>query len=331
MIQSLKVQGLNDRFNYELSEFFEDLNLFTGKIGTGKTTLLKLIWYLTSGNLQRALYEIPFQSVSITTFQFSLSMEQTNPKQFNLDFSFTESEDKGEFDLDLSDVAGVLEQLKELNKSIASTMENSLFFPTFRRMERNLWDDISEYADSSTEVDTASKRIVKALSDLGKELSVDNHKFVAAISTYDLIDLLTGIKARISKKESQFYETLDERWRMLNEIVTEIYDDYSGIKIAENLVLGSITNKASSPIPSTNLSSGEKQLLGFLCYNGFFDVKMIFIDEPELSLHPDWQRLLISLLEYQGTEKQFFIASHSPYIGTQYEDKQFKLDSLMED
>lgn len=343
MIQGLKVIGLNDRFDYEFPMFFEDMNLLTGSIGTGKTTLLKLIWYLTSGNIQRALYEIPFQSVLINTSRFSLSIKQTDSNQFNLIYIFTESKDKVEFDLDLRlNSSEVINQLKEPNESIASTMDSSLFFPTFRRMERNLWKDISGYANSSITVDTASKRIVEALSDLSEELSVGNHKFIAAISTYDLIDLLTGIDARISKDESQVdhgyatlvqpwkllgdYETLAERWKMLNEIVAEIYNNYSGICIAENLILGSDTNKDSDPIPSQNLSSGEKQLLGFLCYNGFFDVKTIFIDEPELSLHPDWQRLLISLLTYQGTEKQFFIASHSPYIGSKYEDKQFMLE-----
>ena len=341
MIQRLEVKGLNGRFDYDF-EFYEDLNLFTGNIGTGKTTLLKLIWYLTSGNLQRALYEIPFQSVLIETSQFSLSMKQTDSNQFNLTYQFTESKDKAEFVLDLRlDSAVVLEQLKEPNESIASTMESSLFFPTFRRMERNLWKDISGYTASSKTVDTISTSLVKALSDLGEELSVGNHKFIAAISTYDLIDLLTGVDARISKDRNQVdhgyttvvqpwtlldeYETLAERWKLLNELVAEVYDGYSGIRIVENLVLGSDTNKVSDPIPSPNLSSGEKQLLGFLCYNGLFGVKTIFIDEPELSLHPDWQRLIISLLEYQGTEKQFFTASHSHHIGVKHRDKEFVL------
>ena len=64
MIEKLTVQKLNGRFNYDFL-FYEDFNIFTGQIGTGKTTLLKLIWYLISGNLHRVISEIPFQSVSI--------------------------------------------------------------------------------------------------------------------------------------------------------------------------------------------------------------------------------------------------------------------------
>lgn len=73
------------------------------------------------------------------------------------------------------------------------------------------------------------------------------------------------------------------------------------------------------------LSAGEKQMLSFLCYNTFSKNKIIFIDEPELSLHPDWQRLLIPTLLKQGGNNQFFIATHSPFIYAKYPDKELVL------
>ena len=83
----------------------------------------------------------------------------------------------------------------------------------------------------------------------------------------------------------------------LDELVKEFSIVIQGVRITKDLVLGkSNISKIADAMPSLNLSSGEKQLLGFLCYNGLFDVKTIFIDEPELSLHPDWQRLLSRLL-----------------------------------
>ena len=78
MIESLSVKGLNHRVDADL-EFNEDLNIITGKNGSGKTTLLKLLWYLISGNLERIVLEIPFQSVSIETNSFSLSLEKDKP------------------------------------------------------------------------------------------------------------------------------------------------------------------------------------------------------------------------------------------------------------
>ena len=44
-------------------------------------------------------------------------------------------------------------------------------------------------------------------------------------------------------------------------------------------------------------------MLSFLCYNAFSENTAIFIDEPELSLHVDWQRLLLPTLLEQGTGK----------------------------
>ena len=81
MIRSLDIKGLNNRLSKEF-EFHEDLNIFTGPNGSCKTTLLKLIWYLISGNFERILYEIPFQSISTETdFIYTLYPD----KEFMLD------------------------------------------------------------------------------------------------------------------------------------------------------------------------------------------------------------------------------------------------------
>jgi len=65
-----------------------------------------------------------------------------------------------------------------------------------------------------------------------------------------------------------------------------------------------------------SLSSGEKQLfiralsLKFLNANNC----MILIDEPELSLHPEWQRKIVHVYEQIGENNQIIIATHSPHI-----------------
>jgi predicted ATPase len=70
----------------------------------------------------------------------------------------------------------------------------------------------------------------------------------------------------------------------------------------------------------SDLSSGEKQViyrLGFILKN-LDTIKngIVLIDEPEISLHPDWQikfkEILLKL--FKGTEIQIIIATHSPYI-----------------
>ena len=63
-------------------------------------------------------------------------------------------------------------------------------------------------------------------------------------------------------------------------------------------------------------SSGERELLNFLL--GIYSFKIIggiiIIDEPELHLHPRWQKLLLKLFKELSilTKNQFIISTHAP-------------------
>jgi predicted ATP-dependent endonuclease of OLD family len=66
-------------------------------------------------------------------------------------------------------------------------------------------------------------------------------------------------------------------------------------------------------------------MLSFICYNAFYRESVVFIDEPELSLHVDWQRQLFTILQNQQSSNQFIIATHSPFIYSKYPDKEISL------
>ena len=134
-------------------------------------------------------------------------------------------------------------------------------------------------------------------------------------------------------------EQLRKPFSVLSELTRKILR-YNAIRIAEKLVLGEttdditfgegsndiVTEEINDAISSDKLSSGEKQMLSYLCYNAFYKDTTIFIDEPELSLHVDWQRRLFPTLLEQRQNNQFFAATHSPFIYTKYPDKEFLLD-----
>ena len=77
-------------------------------------------------------------------------------------------------------------------------------------------------------------------------------------------------------------------------------------------------------VPIESLSSGEKQIV----YRGCFLLKdvnslngaFVFIDEPEISLHPNWQKKILNYYKDIFTDEngvqtsQMFVVTHSPFI-----------------
>jgi len=74
--------------------------------------------------------------------------------------------------------------------------------------------------------------------------------------------------------------------------------------------------KQDSTFRAAAASSGERELLTYLFAIYVLNVRdaLILIDEPELHLHPRWQRTLLSMFESLASEtgNQFVMATHSP-------------------
>lgn len=383
MIQSLKVKGLNNRLSGEF-EFHEDLNIFTGPNGSCKTTLLKLIWYLISGHLQEILIEIPFHTVSIQTDLFDLTMKRVEPDQVTFDYKFDKEEGVCEFVVINAETGRIdqkdVNRVNALENRIARTTKQSLFFPTFRRIEGGFSRVTTDTDDSTMRFLASTPEMLQvSMSRFSDGISINGHKFVASISTEDLSELLTQKYADISEviieRQSQVLENisrempnnpdknkiseipqdtsavldairkvnkereqLSKPFSVLSELARKILR-YNVIRVTgkggRGETTGGITldegkdgitvGETKNAISSDKLSAGEKQMLSFLCYNTFSEGMAIFIDEPELSLHVDWQRRLLPTLLKQGQRNQFFVATHSPFIYTKYPDKEFML------
>ena len=367
MIRKLEVKGLNNRID-DTWEFNEDLNIITGRNGSGKTTLLKLIWYLISGNLGQVISDIPFRSVAIETDSFSLSIIQTENKNVKLECEFANNVNMpGDFEIPLRREDN--ERMQVVGMQTRREM-NSLFFPSFRRIEggfARLSSHIPTVDAAMYEFEQSWRRHAEgvtgalqgAMTQLSTIMSVyDDHKFIASISTHDIGDLLTKEHTDVYKKTNELHvklsediiqrtsetkslndtapilagiqkrveevnkerELLQRPLSMLEERILDILQ-YKGIHVAPQITFG----EAEEAIESDKLSAGEQQMLSFLCYNTFSENAAIFIDEPELSLHVDWQRLLLPTLLEQETGNQFFIATHSPFIYTEYPEKEILL------
>lgn len=373
MIRKLELKGLNTCVDGAW-EFNEDLNIITGRNGSGKTTLLKLIWYLISGNIRQIISDIPLQSVVIETDSFSLSIIQSESGVGKLRCEFAND---GNVDVDFKTPLQTTDhkQIDEINVQIARGM-NSLFFPSFRRIEggfarslRHIPTDDSARRYTRTDdltnrrrdnpVNKLAEMLQEAMSRLSTEMSAsDDHRFIASISTHDIVNLLTEKYTKISEKTDELHTKLSEDitrkisktkpleaatpvlagiQKRVNQVTNErealrkpfvvlrerIHDIFQskGIRVTKRITLG----ESKEVIASDKLSAGEKQMLSFLCYNTFNENTAIFIDEPELSLHVDWQRLLLPTLLEQETKNQFFVATHSPFIYTKFPEKEILL------
>ena len=64
------------------------------------------------------------------------------------------------------------------------------------------------------------------------------------------------------------------------------------------------------------LSSGEKQMLIILLTTLTQDRQpyVLFMDEPEVSLHFDWQKRLISMVRMLNPNAQIILTTHSPAV-----------------
>ncbi|HEV7927493.1 MAG TPA: AAA family ATPase [Verrucomicrobiae bacterium] len=375
MIKRFEIIGLHGKQDFDFNlKFNSDLNIFTGKNGSGKTTVLKFLWYCLSGNVDRIRSEIVFTRATMETDSFNLVIAM-NKESESKDLSFhLEIGGKKILLPDVQPSLGPLnlvqtpqqDQSEHIKRAIGTMNDSSVFFPTFRRIEGGY---ASERRRRGPRGFVGYGALQEALSDFSESLDIGNHHFVASISTLDIVTLLTSKYAEISQHTNQLqqdlskfiidtirvYETKErgstkemklenaqatisqiqieiseiEKKRelllrpfaVLGELVDHIFT-HRGIKVTDAITLG----LATESITSDKLSAGEKQMLSFLCYNAFSSNSCVFIDEPEISLHVDWQRTLFPTLLSQSTSNQFIIATHSPFIYSKYADKELVLN-----
>lgn len=358
-IKRFEVSGLFGRENPINISFNRDMNVLTGRNGAGKTSVIKLAWYIMSGNILQALKEIVFKKATLETSEYTCTVYRLSPVTCRIDWKDTDGFESFE-DVEDSD-GNIIFNAEDRPNSKLATIGSSVFFPTFRRIEGGF-----TLNDRRTASSRAKNEIEDSLISLSKKLTNESHVFVAALSTVDIVSLLVrqytdlseeynniqqstsaSVIAKIKdyKREPDDSDKLDSANQLLDDIRTQIegmegsrkeimrpLSAIQGLAMRlfrhEGIKFGRVRfGEAASAINSDALSAGEKQMLSFIAYNAFYKNSVFLIDEPELSLHVDWQRQLFSILNSQHTSNQFVIATHSPFIYGKYPDKELLIDS----
>lgn len=167
---------------------------------------------------------------------------------------------------------------------------------------------------------------------------VDN-TFNFAPSFLNVIDqnMTQNIPSLIATKINK--EIFKNRNKTIGEVIDRVCDDINSIFKVMDLdvkLIGLSEDNDTRPVfknslgkefDITGLSSGEKQLFLRALSLKFLEVNnsIILIDEPEISLHPQWQQKIIHVYESIGENNQLIIATHSPHIIGDIEAKQLRV------
>jgi ABC-type glutathione transport system ATPase component len=108
---------------------------------------------------------------------------------------------------------------------------------------------------------------------------------------------------KLSAVKVRFHDLLDELYAETGKKVIRTANEIRFLQIGEELT-------------AYQLSSGEKQMLVILLTVLVEDSQpyVLFMDEPEVSLHVDWQEQLIDLILKLNPNVQIILTTHSPAV-----------------
>jgi predicted ATP-binding protein involved in virulence len=306
MLEKLKIDGLFGLYSYTLDfDNSEDkrLSIITGPNGYGKTTVLQLVYALFDNKLD-VLFSAPFAEFvlylddEVIRVKQSRQMSQVEeesdlPGEETVRITFELYDDKtGKTILSQEFTSDDIEYSLDGQLQLLLNSMKCFFLTDERVLHRKLENEIrAENADSDGSMQDVANKMARV---------IQGGKNEAGVSLFSrLVDYF-----KFADKELILDKTFGIRFR--------------------------IKNASKTLIPVTSLSSGEKHLILQL-YELIFESRsgdLVLIDEPELSFHPAWLNVYVSVLEKiqdfkleEGREMQIILATHSPLlIGGRWDD-----------
>ncbi|MDM8514948.1 AAA family ATPase [Desulfobacterales bacterium HSG16] len=248
-------------------------------------------------------------------------------QDFNLDFTYNGKAQN------LVVIAG-------LNGSGKTTLFRDFIFHTFKN--KDISDDsfieIEQKEDNDKKIYTINNERLKSdFSDVMK------YRSDVALPEYEnIIFHEAGISNKKTAKDTilQFIDDLiyeqdkkgSEAYSITQEILNSVFQDFElkiefkGIDRNKEVLFG---NNSPAKIKIEDLSGGEQELITKVFTLHLSDIKdsIILIDEPESSLHPNWQNRITQI--YQGfadkNDNQIILATHSPHIVASVRKEQIRV------
>jgi len=330
-IKKVKISGLWDNIDIDW-DLNPDVNILAGINGSGKTTILDCMLGTLIGRIPDDYLglvekiELDFDNKDRVIYEY----REVKDNIKNIEAKAEEGDRFSEkFLFDLK------ESLGDSYGKILSAKFGGHYI-SFENPERGL-DDI--HKDVNTNVISTFDNSLK-LSESVKKLSNDEVKTELDWEIYHLqkeyLDYQLNINKRIRSLFEEEDQNINKKFTSLQypqERFLEIIDDLfseTGKKINrdKNQIEFLLNNRE---IKCFQLSSGEKQLIIILLTVLIQDNKpsILFMDEPEISLHIEWQKKIIQYIRELNPNVQVIMATHSPALVMEgWMDKVFEVRDI---
>lgn len=269
-----KIEIKNFRGNDFLWILNTDINVLIGKNGSGKSTILRML------------------------------NEAVLPEDSRLNFRLFDPIDKMIIELE-DDLVIVVDSE---SRSITGNQGDTSYHLKTNLI--NTFDVVEKSSDPNTTL------LDFHLNKLKQEFIIyqrDLLNQVEAILTSDYARESRSDDDRESRKDKlEKIESIYDPKNIFLEILSELFKQ-TGKKFDEK-AFNFLEMGSDNPISPESLSSGEKQILIILFTTLLQDKKpyILLMDEPEISLHIDWQRSLIQHIRQINPLCQIIMATHSP-------------------
>jgi len=145
---------------------------------------------------------------------------------------------------------------------------------------------------------------------------------VRVLNVYrELLEKVVNVQERSFSEIQQYLESVNKFLEGKQLIVDPTIPSYHRRSVGIGFDDGTSINQLHA------LSSGERQIVTLIfAATHMSEQKVVLIDEPEISLHVDWQRRLLGEMAEQIGDRQIIACTHSPVVGADYEDFQKEIE-----
>jgi ABC-type lipoprotein export system ATPase subunit len=308
----IEIKNLWNKYDIEWN-LNEDVNILAGINGIGKTTILNLIEGTMYGKLKGYMADI-VDNVKIT---FNNDKYITYRKIKNTIKNLVR---KAKKDKSLNEFVTELKQREGRDFSKIHAIEGAMFsFENLGMTKEELHEILGLNLISTFDQRLKEYEAVRQLTneEVTTELDLQLYLLQKQYLEYQINIGKKAIEALSSKSIENDVQTrvdIDFKKNLFLDTIDALFEP-TNKKIDRNK--NELVFKLGKQVLTPNmLSSGEKQLVIILLTALIQEDRnfVLFMDEPEISLHTDWQEKLIENIRSLNNNAQIIIATHSPSI-----------------